>query len=351
MKPLQLVRCAVLFGVAGSFAAGVAGVPGVPGIVDAQVAAPRKPSTARAAVPRTGDGRPDLQGVWDFGSATPLERPAQFSGKPVLTDAEAQAYLKNLPSGGCRFVKCDGSDQGKLESAYNDGWYDVGTRLAENRTSLIIDPPDGRLPPLTPDAQKKLARIRALDPARAFIDGPEHATITDRCIVGFNSGPPMNPSAYNNMVQIVQTPAHVAILNEMIHNARIVPVDGRPHLRPAIRQWVGDSRGRWQGDTLVVETRNFRPDSAAGPGGAASTDPENAYLVERFTRIDADTLHYEYTMTDPHTWTRPWTARIPMTKSPDPLFEYACHEGNYSMTYRLSASRAAEQGRSASRRD
>ncbi len=153
----------------------------------------------------------------------------------------------------------------------------------------------------------------------------------------------MNPSAYNNMVQIVQTSTYVVILNEMVHNARIVPLDGRPHLSLNIPQWVGDSRGRWDRDTLVVETRNFRSDSIAGPGGATSTDPRNARLVERFTRSDPDTLLYEYTMTDPHTWTRPWTARVPMTKSADPLYEYACHEGNYSMTHRLSASRAAER--------
>jgi hypothetical protein len=295
----------------------------------------RKPAAASTSVPRASDGRPDLQGVWNFGSATPLERPPQLAGKAVFTDAEAAAFLKDLPSGGCRFVKCDGSDEGKLESAYGDAWYETGSKLADNRTSLIVDPQDGRIPALTPEAQKTMAAIRALDRGRAFLDGPEGATVSDRCIVGFNAGPPMNPSAYNNMVQIVQASSHVVIYNEMIHNARIVPLDGRPHLGTGVRQWVGDSRGRWEGDTLVVETTNFRPDS-----GVSSAKPESFRLVERFTRTSADTLSYEYTMNDPQTWTKPWTVRIPMARSADHVFEYACHEGNYSMPNRLSAARA-----------
>jgi hypothetical protein len=294
-------------------------------------------------VARLPDGHPDLQGVWNFGSATPLQRPAQFANKPVLTDAEAEAYLKNLPKDGCRLVNCDGSNQGKLESAYGEAWWDFGSKMAENRTSLIVDPPDGKVPPLTPEAQKKIAENVKLDRARAPLDGPEGATVTDRCLVGFNSGPPMNPSAYNNMVQIMQSSTYVVLLNEMIHNARIIPLDGRPHLPATVHQWVGDSRGHWEGDTLLVETTNFRSDSIPGPGGATSTDPENARLVERFTRTKADTLQYEYTITDAHTWTRPWTVRFPMTKSTDQIYEYACHEGNYSMPNRLSAARAGER--------
>jgi len=315
----------------------IIGFLSVPRVATAQADAALRPKPTAAAgrVPRSSDGRPDLQGVWNFGSATPLERPAQFAGKPVLTDAEARVFLKELPTGGCRFVKCDGSDTGKLESAYDDAWYEAGSKLADNRTSLIVDPPDGKIPPLTPQAQKKAAAVRALDRGRAFIDGPDGATASDRCLIGFNSGPPMNPSAYNNMVQIFQTPSHVVIYNEMVHNARIVPLDGGPHLTATIPQWVGDSRGRWEGDTLVIETTNFRPDS-----GGASTDPERFRLVERLTRVSADTLSYEYTMNDPQTWTRPWTVRIPMTRSAEHVFEYACHEGNYSMAHRLSAARA-----------
>jgi hypothetical protein len=315
----------------------VGGILCVPRPANAQAgAAPRRnPTETKTPIPRSSDGRPDLQGVWNFGSATPLERPPEFAGKSVLTDAEAAAFLKALPTGGCRFVKCDGSDAGRLESAYDDAWYEAGSKLAGNRTSLIVDPPDGRIPPLTAEGQKRTAANRALDRGRAFIDGPAGATPSDRCIIGFNSGPPMNPSAYNNMVQIFQTPGHVVIYNEMVHNARIVPIDGGPHLSPNIRQWVGDSRGRWEGDTLVVETINFRPDS-----GGASTDPENLRLIERFSRAGADTLSYEYTMHDARTWTQPWTVRIPMTRSSEHIFEYACHEGNYSMAHRLSAARA-----------
>jgi hypothetical protein len=316
----------------------LAGILIVPCRSAAQAGAPLRQAEGSGRVPRLSDGHPDLQGVWNFGSATPLERPPQFANKPVLTDAEAAAFLEALPTGGCRFVTCDGSDTGRLESAYDDAWYEAGAKLAGNRTSLVVDPPDGRIPPLTPDGRQRAEATRALDRGRAFIDSPEGATASDRCLIGFNSGPPMNPSAYNNMVQIFQTATHVVIYNEMIHNARIVPLDGRPHLAAGIRQWTGDSRGRWEGDTLVVETINFRPDS-----GGMSTDPGNLRLTERITRTGADALTYEYTMDDAHTWTRPWTARIPMTKSSEHVFEYACHEGNYSMAHRLSAARANDR--------
>jgi hypothetical protein len=326
-------------------AAGVAGSLTIAPIATAQTGAAgqRRAPTKVGVTPRLPDGRPDLQGVWNFASATPLQRPAQFADKPVLTAAEAEAYLKNLPKDGCRLVKCDGSDRSKLESAYDEAWWDQGTKLADNRTSLIIDPPDGKVPPLTPEAQKKIADTIKADRGRAPLDGAEGATVTDRCLLGFNSGPPMNPSAYNNMVQITQSKDYVVIFNEMIHNSRIVPLDGRPHLPSTLQQWAGDSRGRWEGDTLVVETTNFRPDSIPGPLGATSTDPVNARLVERFTRANADTLQYEYTITDSHTWARPWTVRIPMMKTAEQVYEYACHEGNYSMPNRLSAARAGDR--------
>jgi hypothetical protein len=314
------------------------------GVATGQTGAASRRNAAgeKTGVPRLPDGRPDLQGVWSFESATPLQRPPEFANKPVLTDAETEAFLKTIPSGGCRYVKCDGSAEGRLESAYDDTWYAHGSKLADNRTSLVVDPPDGRVPPLTADAQKKVAEVRALDRGRAALDGPEQATLTDRCIIGFNSGPPMNPSAYNNNVQIAQTASHVVIFNEMIHSARIVPLDGRPHLSAGVRLWVGDSRGHWEGDTLVVETTNFRRDSQVGPGGSTSVAPERVRLVERFTRTGPDRLQYEYTLNDPQTWTKPWTARIPMTISSNRIYEYACHEGNYSMANRLSAARAAE---------
>ena len=298
-------------------------------------------SASVGRVPRTSDGRPDLQGVWSFAWATPLERTDQFANKPVLTDAEAARFLKGLPAGGCRFIKCDGSAQNRLESAYDDSWYDPGSTLADNRTSLIVDPPDGRVPPMTPEARQQVAEARAQDRGRALIDGPEQATLVDRCLVGFNSGPPMNPSAYNNMVQITQTSRYVVIYNEMVHNSRIVPLDGRPLPPSDMRLLTGVSRGRWEGDTLVVETSHFRRDSVVGPSGHSSIDPDHFRLVERFSRTAAG-LQYEYTMHDPRTWTKPWTVRVPMRASDEPIYEYACHEGNHSMPNRLAAARAAD---------
>jgi hypothetical protein len=304
----------------------------------------QRAAAKRNDIPRLPDGHPDMQGVWNFGSATPLQRPPQFANKPVLTDAEAEAFVKSLPKDGCRLVKCDGSDRGKLESAYDEAWWDLGSKMADNRTSLIVDPPDGHIPPLTAEAEKKLAEAATRRTrVQNSIEGPEEASVTDRCILGFNSGPPMNPSAYNNMVQITQSRDYVVLFNEMVHNSRIVLLGNRPHLPSSVRQWAGDSRGHWEGDTFVVETTNFRADSIPGPGGGTSTDPMNTKLVERFTRTNATTIQYEYTISDPHTWTRPWTARMPMTKSAEEVYEYACHEGNYSMPNRLSGARALDR--------
>jgi len=296
-----------------------------------------QPTAKPSQIPRLPDGRPDLQGVWNFASATPLQRPAQFADKPVLTDAEAAAYLKNLPKDGCRLVKCDGSDRSKLESAYDEAWWDQGSQLAENRTSLIVDPPDGKIPQLTPAAQKKIAENIKADRGRAPLDGPEGATVTDRCILGFNSGPPMNPSAYNNMVQITQSKGFVVIFNEMIHNSRIVPLDGRPHVPSTLRQWAGDSRGHWEGDTLVIDTTNFSTKSDF------MGSHENLHLTERISRADADTLDYEFTIDDPKTWTAPWTAMVPMKLKNEMIFEYACHEGNDAIPYMLRGHRFEER--------
>jgi hypothetical protein len=191
------------------------------------------------------------------------------------------------------------------------------------------------MPALTAEAQKRRAAAPAFGRSA---DGPESRSLADRCIVGFNAGPPLTPSAYNNNMRISQTRDHVVLFTEMIHNARIIPLDGRPHLPSAIRQWSGDSRGRWEGDTLVIETTNFRPETA--PGGGS---PEVARLVERLTRVDRTILMYEYTMNDPSIWTRPWTVQVPMTRSEEVIHEYACHEGNYAMPNLLSAARAEEK--------
>jgi hypothetical protein len=281
--------------------------------------------------PMTSWGAPDLQGVWDFRSLTPMERPDGLKGKDSFASAEeAETFAQETIKKRSR----DTDTSGRVVP-YNDFWFDEGTKVTSDRTSLIIDPPDGRMPPLTPQAEKKRAERRE---ARKGVGADEPAPgkwVEDlsgqvRCIVGFNSGPPMNSSAYNNNVQIFQTRDHVAIMTEMIHDARIVPLDGRPHINKGVQQWMGDSRGRWEGQTLVVETRNFRPER--NPFNSS----ENAQLTERFTRADANTLLYEVTVNDPTTWTKPWTFRLPMQYSKDKMYEFACHEGNYGIYNILS---------------
>ncbi len=302
-----------------------------------------------STTPRTPWGAPDLQGIWDFRTLTPLQRPGAFEGKEVLTDAEAaefeQRTVQNLDAD-----RRDGGARRDVERAYNDFWWDWGTNLTgDKRTSLIVDPPDGRLPPVRPEVRAKDAARRRQRPVRALLvigsvaHGPEDLGLSERCILGFNAGPPMLPSAYNNNVQLFQTPNYVVLLNEMIHDARIVPLDGRPHLPQDIRQWMGDSRGRWDGNTLVVDTRNFTHKTGSfytlvGAMGSGET----LHLVERFTRLDADTLLYEFTVDDLTTFTGPFTAAIPMKKTEAPIFEYACHEGNYGMFNLLAGARALE---------
>ena len=293
--------------------------------------------------PVTSWGDPDLQGIWDFRTITPMERPAELAGKAVLTAEEAADFearenrrlnrdLVDPEVGGAIYPP---ASQGGVVP-YNEFWYDRGNALVEDRrTSLIVDPPDGRIPALTAAAaERTAARSEYLSehPADSWHD----RSLGDRCILGFNAGPPMVPSAYNNNVQLLQTPDHVVILNEMVHNARIVPLDGRPH--GTIRQWAGDSRAHWEDTTLVVETRGFG-DLVGFRGGATA----NLHVVERFTLVGADSLRYEFTLEDPETWTRPWTAVVPMKRTPGPMFEYACHEGNYAMDGILAGARAEER--------
>ena len=297
-------------------------------------------SDGAGGAPRTAWGDPDLAGVWDFRTLTPLERPEALGEKAFLTSEEAAAFEQQalLERNADRRDGADrsfgiGSD---IERAYNDFWWDYGSNVtADRRTSLIVDPPDGRIP-WTPAGK---ARPGTFDGAFSGVPaaGPEDRALSERCILGFNSGPPMGPSAYNNNVQLFQTPDTVVIFNEMIHDARIVPLDGRAHLDAGIRQWMGDPRGRWEGSTLVVETTNFLRETHFAGSSA------NLHLVERFTRVDHDTLLYEFTASDPATFSRPWTAQIPMKRSDGPLFEYACHEGNYGMFNLLAGARADEQ--------
>jgi hypothetical protein len=218
--------------------------------------------------------------------------------------------------------------------SYNEFWYERGNQLTEDkRTSLIVDPPDGRIP-FTEAARKKNA-VQAQKANSGFADSYTDRSLADRCIMGFNSGPPMISGAYNNNVQIVQTAEYVVILNEMVHNARIIPMDGRPHGK--IRQFAGDSRGRWEGDTLVVETTNFLRETSL-TGSTADTQ-----LVERFTRVDPDTIMYEFRVEDPTSYTRPWSARMPLQRTEGQLFEYACHEGNYGLHGIMAGARAKDK--------
>jgi hypothetical protein len=296
-----------------------------------RVTARADPRTASAhpPIPRTPDGRPDLQGIWDFAQLTPLERPGDFAGKASLTDDEAEEFAQRRIETSNKDRR-DGGAAADVERAYNDFWWDFGTRIAK-QTSLVVDPPDGRIPALTPEAQRRIAE------RRGRYDNPEERPLAERCILGFNSGPPMVPSAYNNNVQLVQTRDHVVIVNEMIHSARIVDLGRRTHQPASLRFLTGDSIGRWDGDTLVVDTTNFSTE--AGFRGATV----NLHLVERFTREDGGTLRYEFTVDDPSTWTKPWSASIPMTKSQERMFEYACHEANYALEGVLKGARYQEK--------
>jgi hypothetical protein len=296
----------------------------------------RSSAKAKAAAekrnpPRTPDGQPDLQGYWTNATTTPLERPTEFTGKQILTEQEAVEFQERVlrPSG-------EGPPGLQAGSSISDFWFERGNVVEGRRSSLIVDPPDGRIPPLTPAARERAAALapeRRLHPA----DGPEDRSLSERCLLWATAGPPMLPTGYNSNYQIVQAPGYVVILVEMIHDARIIPLDGRPHLGADIRQWLGDSRAHWEGNTLVVETTNFTGKSAFRGSG------EGLHLIERFTRTDPETIKYEFTVNDPATFTRPWSAEIPMRKTKGPIYEYACNEGNYALADILRGARTEER--------
>jgi len=280
----------------------------------------------------------DLEGVWSFATLTPLERPAEFGDKAFITREEAEAWVRQTLERNNRDRR-DGGAEADLGRAYNDYWFERGSGLASLngriRTSLIADPPDGRLPPATPEARARAA-ARAADAREHPADGPENRSLAERCLA-FNAGPPLLPGPYNNYIQIFPMPGYVIISNEMIHDARIIPLDGRPHLPANMRSWLGDSRGRWDNGTLIVETTNYT-DKTRFRG----TD-ENLRLVERFARVDQNTLLYEFTVDDPSAFTKPWTVELPMTRADDRIFEYACHEGNYALVDILRGARFQEK--------
>ena len=302
---------------------------GVVGILAALTVAPAQAQSGKYSPPRTADGKPDLQGTYTFATITPLQRPAELAGKAVLTPEEAARFEKNendrlnrdlyTPEKGQPSAGYPPQSQGGVLS-YNDFWYERGDKLTRDlRTSLITDPPDGRIP-YTAEARQRTAQRAARG---EMFDNPEDLSLVDQCILGFNAGPPMVSGTYNNNLQIVQSPGYVVIFNEMVHNARIVPTDGRPH--GTAPMWTGDSRGHWDGDTLVVETLNFRRETSL-QGSTAQTK-----VVERFTRVDAKTIDYRYTVEDPTSYSRAWTASMPLRAIDENLYEYACHEGNFGM--------------------
>jgi hypothetical protein len=297
---------------------------------------------------RTPWGDPDLQGTWDFTTITPLQRPPELAGKEFLTENEAKALEKQINQ---QRVQTEEVSPGALGGVprpetdpgiYNLAWWwePNGRRLVgTRRTSLVIDPPDGRIPPLTMQAQ---AISRARDAARELRRAPNDLPLAERCIMGFNSGPPMVPGPYNNLVQIFQSPGYVVIVNEMVHDSRVVPLDSRPHLGDAFRFWAGDSRGHWEGDTLVVETKNLT-DHGTGTFGLPGLTDRNARVVERFTRTGDRGLVYRFVISDPTVWNRAWSAEVPMTRVDGFVMEYACHEGNYSLPNILAGARAEEK--------
>jgi len=281
---------------------------------------------AAGAVPRTADGRPDLQGIWNNSTQTPLQRPAALGMKQFYTEEE----LARL-----RLRDHDAAPPDGDPGTYNQFWWEEGGLLKQ--TSLIVDPPDGRMSPLTPEGERRRKARAARGDDRD--DNPEERNLAERCIT---RGVPKLPGGYNNNFLIVQTPQYIAIEQEMIHDTRIIPLDGRPHAPAAVRSYLGDARAHWESDTLVVETTNFRSNIDETSYNCCGYAGEHLTIVERFTLIDTDTIDYRYTVNDPTTFTRPWTVSLPMRRSPGPIFEYACHEGNRAMEGILRGGRATE---------
>jgi len=285
--------------------------------------------------PRTADGKPDLQGTWSNASLTPFERPKEFAGKEFFSQKEAAEFTGRTLDQSNRDRR-GATPEADVAGAYNEAWFERGTKLGANlRTSIVVEPADGRVPALTSEAREAAAARAAVQQRPP--EGPEDFGLPVRCLVWPTSGPPMVPGPYNNNYQIVQTRDFIAIDVEMIHDARIIPLDGRPHLSSAIRRWMGDSVGHWEGDTLVIDTTNFT-DKTHFRGS-----DRNLHVIERFTRTSADNLQYRFTIDDPTAFTRPWTGEIVMSSASGPVYEYACHEANYSLANMLSGARAQEK--------
>jgi hypothetical protein len=293
--------------------------------------------------PRTPDGQPDLQGIWNSATGTPVERPDELKGKEFFTEQEARDWEKTMQA---RNRKDDKKDDPGVPGTYNDAFWEIGSKTVKTlRTSIVIDPPDGKIPALKPAAaatrQQKIDRI-------FHPDGPEDLGLGDQCLMFSTGAPPMLPYNYNSNYRIVQTKDYVAIYVEMVHDTRIIPLDGRKHLPSSVRLWYGDSIGHWEGNTLVVDTTNFIPKSqfyfqlpyqvTTGPFA-----DENMHVVERFRRLDADTILYQFDVDDPTVYVRPWKGEYTMSAAPGPIYEYACHEGNYGLPDVLKGARAQEK--------
>jgi hypothetical protein len=291
--------------------------------------------------PRTPWGDPDLQGTWPTTEmvGVPFERPSQFGNRLFLTKEEFAQRQEQARK------QREADNTGEAEGFNTPPWW-IERGQAQRQASLVVDPLDGRLPPMTSEGRKRAAAVRSGFGDNPF-DGPEDFSLYDRCITRGVLGTTL-PVGYNSGNQIVQTPDSVAIRYEMIHETRLIPIDGRPHVGPSIRTYLGDARGHWEGNTLVVETTNVNGKTGVTGNGRNTPTTDTLRLVERFTRVDADTIQYEVTVDDPKTWTRPWTMAFPWRRNPDYyLYEYACHEGNFGLRNILSGARAAEKAEGA----
>jgi len=316
-------------------------------------------SPAKNAAARTAWGHPDLQGLWTNDTFTPLQRPVALAGKAFFTPEEAEQLNKALTADGVDPLAApavlaalaSGKDSDALLQSPEDVHYDNSIWLTQSwrkglstlRTSLIFDPENGRIPALTPEAQKRESARAAALKGHTF-DDPESRPLGERCIIWPHEGPPLLPAPYNNIIEIFQTPTYVVILQEIIHNARIIPLDGRPHIASAVKQLSGDSRGHWEGDTLVVETTNYTGRTRF----QNSTD--TLRVVERFRRTGDGAIDYKFTVDDPNTWTKPWSAELPMMKIESRIFEYACHEGNHDLENILRVARVQERDAAAQKK-
>ena len=303
-------------------------------------AAKTVPAKKAWTAPRTPDGQPDLQGVWTNNTATPLERPKELAGKEFFTEAE---LVENQKKEHARVENNEEEGRPTQPGTAEDVHYDFSqyaldrgqTKLVWNRRTSLIVGPEGTIPPMTPQARQRVAERAAKNKGHEF-DGPENQPLGARCLARANVGPPLLPTAYNSNLEIFQSPGYVAIETEMIHDVRMIPTDGRPHISRNIRQWMGDSVGHWEGNTLVVDTTNFT-DLNPFPGA------QNLHVVERLTRVDEDTILYQFTVEDPGMWAKPWSGEMPITKIQGQLYEFACHEGNYALADILRGARVAEE--------